>query len=354
MDILHDSSHRTWYQLGTKYASIIPQYVLDSELQTKEAADALPDELFADPGNRRFPLDSQASTWLSAAYFAKNAEAVGRLACAVESEIKSAAVIWGIDKDVAAIMDAVRSPETVKCAADDDSNYGWVSGDGPGKVRKYPMFDAAGVVKAAAYFSDNRGHYPLAMRRTIAQAIMAKAAEHGVAVADCVRREAGMGMPRRDTLMAELLERAQLCKDAETAAALANINEFVATAPMDELAQELDKIAEIMEMADAADGRDRGYGKRLLSPADVIYDVDPKLAEAVLADSVELARNVFSLSKLAELPLTVYEDALGPDFAGRVKSAGGGVDAARLGDELFSLPRPDKDALERHLEQVFA
>jgi len=354
MDILHDSSHRTWYQLGTKFASLIPVYVMDSEMQTKEAAEKLADREFADDGRRLFPIDSPAATWLSAAYFAKNAGAayIPVLKTAVEARIKQAAGVYGIADDVEAIMAAVRTPDAVKSAADDDSNYGWVQKTAAGTERRYPMFDEVGVMKAAAYFVENRRHYPRDMRSTIAKAIMAKAAAYGVKVSDVVRREAGIGMPRRDTVMAELLERAHLCKDAESSAALANLNELVATAPMDELSGELDKIAEVIDTVDRLSGLDRDYGRRLLSPADFLYDIDPKVAEAALEDSVELARNVFSVTKLAELPDSVFSDVLGEDFLARVKTAEK-IDKIKLADELYSLPAPDKRALEDHLQLLF-
>ena len=351
MDILHDSSQRTWYQLGTKFATLIPDYVLDAEFPTKEAAEGLSFREFADDGRRMFPIDSPASTWLSAAFFAKNGEAgyVPVLRSAIENRIKQAADAYGIRKDVDTIMSAVRTDAAEKTAADADSNYGWV-GNGE---RRYPMFDAEGVKKADAYFAENRFHYPPGMRRTLAANIMAKAAEYKVPVSETVRKEAGHGLPRRDTLMAELLHRADLAKDAECSAAVANVNEILACATPEELAENLDKIAEVIEGFDRAEGFDRQYGKRLLSPADIVYDIDPKTAEAMVADSVELDRHVFSLSKLAELEPSVFEAALGEDFAGRIKTAEGRVDKAKLGDELFSLPRPDRAALEDHLWALF-
>lgn len=355
MDILHDSSQRTWYQLGTKFASLIPEFVLDSTFPTKEAAEGLGFREFADEGRRMFPIDSPAAVWLSAAYFAKNAEDGYKpiLRTAVEARIKQAADIYGIRKEVDAIMSAVRGLAEEKQAADEDSNYGWVQERGGVKERRYPMFDAEGVKKAGAYFAEHRFMYPSAMRKTLAAAIMAKAASFGVTVDDCVRREAGHGLPRRDTLMAELLHRAELTKDAECSAAVANLNQLLACASAEEMGDMLDKVAEIVDALDQIEGFDKQYGKKLLSPADILCDIDVKAAEEAMQDSVELDRHVFSLKKLAELSPDVFEAALGEDFAGRIKSAEGGVDKAKLADELFSLPRPDRAALEDHLWAAF-
>lgn len=351
MDILHDSSHRTWYQLGTKFASIIPDYVMDSEFPTKEAGDNLGFREFADEGRRLFPIDSPAAVWMSAAYFAKNGEAAYSpvLQTAVEARIKQAADIYGIRKDVDGIMAAVRTAFTEKQASDGDSNYGWVRNG----ERKYPMFDATGVKKAGAYFTENRFMYPPAMRKAIAAAIMDKAAAFNVTVDDAVRREAGHGLPRRDTLMAELLHRAELAKNAECSALVANINDLLSCASPEEMGEMLEKVAEVVDLFDQIEGFDKHYGKKLLSPADILYDIDVKAAEEAVQDSVELNRHVFSLKKLAELSLDVFEAALGEDFVSRIKTAEGKVDKAKLGDELFSLPRPDRAALEDHLWAEF-
>ena len=42
MDILHDNSHKTWYQIGTQYEKQIPEFVMNATLPEKEAVDQLP------------------------------------------------------------------------------------------------------------------------------------------------------------------------------------------------------------------------------------------------------------------------------------------------------------------------
>jgi hypothetical protein len=350
MDIIHDLSHRTWYHIGTQHAALIPSYVLDATLPEKTAADALPDRAYADDVRRLFPIVTPVDTWLSAAYFAKHAEEVytSALRSHVESRIKEAAAVFGIADDVATIMTAIRQVPEVKQAS--DSGYGWVNGT----ERKYPMFDAKGVHKAAEYFMENRYQYPPAMRKTIAAAIMRKAGEYKVDVPTSIRKEAGHGMPRRDTLMAELLARAQMTKDAEISAAIANLNEIIPNVDMAELGGVLDKFAEIVDALDNAENLRCGYGKRLLAPAEFIYDLDPKEAQALAEDSVELNHWVFSITKLAALSPDIYSGVLGDDFAIRIKAADGKIDKTKLADELFSLPRPDRAALESHLKTVFS
>ncbi len=354
MDALHDSSHRTWYHIGTQHEKLIPTYVRESCPMDKEAAADLADNEYADDVNRVFPLCSPEETWLSAAYAAKNAEEFAEryspgMRTYILSRITKAADAWGVADDVAAITEAVRESLTEKTAADSDSDYGWVSAT----ERKYPMRTAYGVQKASEYFDEHRYKYPPGMRRTIARNIMQKSAEFGVKVADSVRREAGKGLPHRSVLMAELLRRADLTKDADVSAVVANLNELVACADQHEMPEMLDKIAEIVDMLDASEGWDRQYGKTMLAPADILYEMDEKTTEAALSDRVELGKFVFSASKLAELDSDVYSDVLGPDFCARVRDANGRLDRTKLADELFSLPRPDKVALEDHIVTLF-
>lgn len=348
MDIVNDVSRTTWYKLGTAHKDIIPDYVMNSEPVTKDAASLMPSRQFADDANRLFPLDTPADTWLSAAYFAKNAEeAVPKKAMReyVLGRIKNAAAVFDISEDVEKIVAAVKADSAEKQAEDDDSFYGWPS------ERKYPMFDSDGVKKAAAYFEENKYLYPRAMRKTIANAIMRKAGEYAVELPDGIRKSAGAGFPSREAIAAELLHRGEMTSDPQVAVAIGSIVEKVATIGADELIKELDKVAELIENADRLSGVAEKYGKGVLSPDELMFDMDPKEAESLISDSVELGKSVFSLKKLAELPETVFSDVLGDAFSERVKTAGK-IDPEKLGDELHSLPLPDKNALNAHIRSM--
>ena len=366
MDVLHDNSHRTWIQLGDAHENLIPGYVMDYTLPSKEAASEIDTDLFADSARRLFPVDSAASTWLSAAYFQKHALKgelpYGKEELAyIDNVIKTAAGIYEIEADITKIAE-VLLPMEEKQAEDDDANYGWVMRDGKtGETvaRKYPMFDSRGVKKASSYFNTYRNHYPLGIRRKIARNIMTKASEYGVAYTDLdsgVLKEAGYGLPRKDILMDEIYERAHLTKDAEAAIALANVNELVSALSAKEVGENLDKIAEVIDEFDRSADLTRFYGDKIMMPADFLFDIDLKTASVAVEAAVELNQFVFSLDKLAELPVDVYGDILGEEFVKAIVKIGEGaaeVDREKLADNLFSLPQPDKTALEEHLAGLF-
>jgi len=354
MDSIADSDHTTLKQIGIALDGNIPGYVLNSHMLDKEATAGLSDNEFADDVRRLFPITSPADTWLSAAYFSKNAEACGYRddyrAC-VAGRLRTAARIYGIEKDVNALTTSFSKQAADAHPEDDDANYGWVNG----AERKYPMFDAEGVKLAASHFSTYMYRYPANMRTKVAATIVTKAEAYGVPLTNpSIRKEAHLGMPRRDTLMAELLERAKLVRDPEASLKIAEINSLVAVCDMPELVANLEKIATVLDIVDVATGMDRQYGKKLLAPAEFLYDIDMKQADAMADDAVYLGNDVFSLTKLAELDADDYAAALGDDFVTRIKSASGTVSREKLGDELNSLPTPDKNALKSHLRAKYA
>ena len=151
--------------------------------------------------------------------------------------------------------------------------------------------------------------------------------------------------------MASVLERAKAAESAELAAVFANANEMIAVAGSDELPALVDKVAEIFDEFDRAAGLAAGYGKSVMFPADEIYSGDVEKAAADAEDCVEVAGQVFSLSKLAELPEEVYQSTLGPDFTGAVFE-GGRADREKLADNLHSLPIPDQNALVEKLTRL--
>lgn len=349
MDFTDDTLHSTLMQIdrGAK----TPDYVLDSKPMSKEASAELPDALFADRVNRRYPIDSKASTWLSAAYFAKTAEddnySSATMRGIVEKTIKLAADRYGIRNDVDEVMEAMRAKPAVKKASDDESNYGWPS------ERKYPMFDEHGVKMASSYFAENCFNYPPAMRKEIATRILQKCAEYGLEANDTVRREAGQGFNLRDDVAIELLDRVKVAShdNAEVAGAMANAVAALMGMPMGEYEKGIEKFAGMLDRFDEELGFADKYGSRFRSPMEIFHGRSVKEAQAALDDMVELGPHVFSITKLASLPMSVFTDALGDGFADTVKTAEGTevIEPKKLGKALKAADAPARNALYRSI-----
>lgn len=316
MDTTDDRLHSTLYGIVKEAGA--PDYVLDSEVMDKEAADRLPDSLFADRANRKFPLDSRASVWTSAAYWAKTASdeyANPVLRQYVGDVIMKAADAYGIRDDVERAVERIRRRPAEKRAEDDESNYGWPA------ERKYPMFDEDGVKLANEYFADNAMKYPAAIRREIASRIFAKSAEYGIEPSEAVRIESGNGFESREKMAYALVDRARSVSGSDPELARQYGRMARAVAETDDLASTVEKLASVLSMADEYGRLDDRYGSRYLSPMQVLHGRSVKEAQAFLDDAVDLDGTVFSARKLAQLPISVFTNALGDGFAAKVKMA---------------------------------
>lgn len=342
MDVLHDTSWRQWLKIASTYK--VPKYVLEHSPMEKTAADAMDDALFADFGKKMFPIDTAANTWLSAAYFNENRNSVDDIVRAqVESNIKMAASIWNIDKDVKDVLEfktAEYLPES------DLQNYGYVDKKGN---RYFPMFDAEGVKRAADNFDRFRGSLPADVRKKIACAIVKKAHAGNISIQGSLFREAGIGLPNKIDLMDNMLDRAYLTKNAECATVIAGLVKVVAASQPDELMDNLDKLAHVLSELDKMNGMDLEYGRKLLAPADFVYGMMQKEAAAFIKDALTLDQHTFSIHKLAEVDPSVFKTALGDDLFKAISDKAGKLDTAKMAEVLPTLPRPDRIVLEGHI-----
>lgn len=300
---------------------------------------------FADQANGELPCNSREEIWASANYFRKHAadDHYRAFKADIEYNLQKAAETFGIADDIAKVL---THTEAVKQASDDD--YGWVR-DG---VRKYPMFDAHGVKLAAAYFEENKFMYGFPMRQEIARNILKKAEQYDVLdLPDGIRKSAGHGVARPDNVINELMVRAELCHDVDTALALTKMAEHIAEKGCEALNGTTDKIAELVEDVDVIEHWRGRYGKDMTAPEDFLFDMDVKAAEALVNDTIELGGDVLSLSKLAELPDSTFDDVLGDGFAESVKEAGA-IDPKKLGEALAARPVEDRNELSHALRRL--
>ena len=356
MDLLNDFSYAGLTKIASKVVDL-PDYVRKYTPLTKESASGLPDSLFAHPVKREYPVESPAGTWLSSAYLAMNMpNEASDIAKVAKENILKAASIYGIEKDVVAAMEKVATEEEYSPELD-DANFGIVEKDLDGNVtnRGYPMFDANGVCKAAVYFVENRAKYPVELRNALATKILEKAAQHGVEnIAREVWLEAGMGIPNRTGIMDEILHRASLTKDAEVAAVFANINNVVANANAEDLADQLIKLAGVMETFDHLEGINNGYGRTHQLPTDVIYSMSTKEAEELFKNAVTIGNNIFKSDELAKLGSATFDNVLGDGWSKQASDDKGRLIPSKLKDALTKLTSDDSTLLEEYIVSSFS
>lgn len=351
MDMLRDAAFATWHQIGTQYSTCIPEYVLKSEPPTEKAAKALDYRLFADRVDRAFMVDSPEAVWTSAAYFAKNADTYyadrpGTKA-AVEADIKRAAAVFGISEDVDNIMAVVRDDSIEKKAsdADDPTNWGWP------ERRKYPLFVAGDIEKASSYFMQNKHLYTAEDRYKVASKVISKATEFGVEPPEEMLKYARIGIPRVDTLAAEILIRMKEAEYRDTSPALIQaLGECITKVAVDTSALDTETLSGIVDILDAVDrlhdpGGSRAKNAEFLDPETAAFGITPGEARRFTEDSVPINGYVFSVEKLASLGTTVYEQVLGDDFVRSMTKADGTVNTVKFATALTNLSKQDGKAL---------
>jgi len=366
MDLVKDTSFKVFSKLARQLGYKLPSYVAEYTPEQDKIASELPSEAFACPALREYPIDSKATTWLSALYAADSVQQTGKEAQAAADAlplIKAAAIIWDTLSDVEQVIDTV-SGLSIKQASDTDGNYGWIDRDAAGNVtaRRYGIFDKAGVTKAAGYFLENRDSYHYKTREKVASFILAKAGEYGVSrdvLGEELAKEAGHGIPVKAVIVEELKERALLAKHAECGTLLANVNRLLDVCDPAELPDVMDKVATLVNEFDTAEDLTRHYGKRITRPSEFLRSLSEKTAEAMVATAVQIDGKTFDYVKLAAaVPVNEFYLALGPGFAARVSESGvfdednaqaTKVAAAKLKQALTELSAGEQETLYRHL-----
>lgn len=336
-DVLNDSSHSVLYKIAETMDFKLPAYVEAGVPLEKQASVRVNDRLFADDVHRMYPLTDRANTWLSGAYFAKTAGAAyphdeyKRIA----KRIVKAAEVYGIAKDVVDVMAKVtaESMGQVKQAAHEDAIKA-ESCYGEPETQGFPMFNQEQVKKACDYFDQNAYSYDWRRRANIAKNIMKKVAEYKMKAPETLRKEAGVGFPRRDFLAENLLSReSELDRRGlhKMAGDMRKTIKIVLEAPADQIMDKLESIREMVSGMDELSGIDEDYGRRFLPPADFIFDIGDDEAREFQEDTIPMCGEMMSAKALSALPRMLFERVMSPSMVDSM------CDAGRLSPKKISV-----------------
>ena len=347
MDSTTDNSFRTLW--GILKTAGTPDYISEGKIVDEKDAEALPDTAFADRVHRRFPISSKADTWVSAGYFAKTASECGYSAMQrdmVLGNIKRAAQIYGIGKDVDDMMAKIAESMQVKEAADDASNY--CDPDHKG----YPVFDKVGAELANDFFSRNAYKYGHERRMSIAKNIMKKSAEYGVKVAEQVRVSAGAGFPNREALAENLLFRANELMNRgifKMASELCKFANEICVCSDEDLFRNHDGLFNAIGGMDEITGIDDCYDRKFSAPEELIFDINPDSMKEVIEDAVPMGGDTFSAKALAGLPRGLFEKVLPKEMVDGMME-GGKISPRKLSVTIISLKSPESTHLKRTIK----
>lgn len=300
----------------------------------------LPDNAFAYPEARRFPINSAEQTLLSKMYATKQASSVPKT---VMDRIDRALSLYDVD-----VTDITTQSE--KTASDEeqapDSSHFLLP-----QYRSLLVKEASHIAPAAEALLAQRNKLTT---RTITQA-----------ATELVKRAAKFDVDA-DSIPHEIFKYAGLTS-CDAGKLLDWVEARMTAAPTSELQQDYEKVAQYLENKFPRGGvfYDRGdliklaeiletldtkaeffprYGRTLLDPVETVFNMD-KIAEPM----VSLSGQQVSLKKLMQIPSEVFEEILGEDVTQHAM-ADGQIDAAQFKAMLETLPADLQSLLATHIK----
>lgn len=298
---------------------------------------------FADSIRQDYPCHSREATWLSLADFAfhgktANTENVN----AVDLRLRSFARHWGLESE----RENLNKLAADKNANLNDADFAWVYNDGQVKHRSLRIKNAAEIGQAVQYLQQHAGDIPFDDRKIIAERILNKAASISMLLATADRayleKQAALGVPESLTAVVSLLQnRCRLLKNGhdETAQELSKVASAVAAVPSVLYdAEQLCKLARLLEQTDSISGILGQYTTVIPSPSDVLFAVTPTSKEASTTHVIKSASgNLYDATDLRSLKLADVRVAFGSKAVDQIRD-GIRVDVPKLASFLSSAP----------------
>lgn len=281
--------------------------------------DSLPDDAFAWPEKRAYPVHSREHATLSRAY---RDGVGGKVPAHVDAAIKEALDVYGVDEALFARAKVASAPPP-----DDASDY--LLPD----IRRLRVTEA-GHVKIAADRLVQQGDRLSPGHRVLAGArLVKKAAFFGVRVSDEVRKMAGL-VATSTPILADWLDARGQATSAEFRDGYTKLASEVRRMP-DELRDRgiQARLASAIEELDELSSLDRQWGRRLPDPHASVFNTTK-----VAGPGVTLAGRFIPMERMAAYPTSFYADALGPDIVREATDAGGQLDVEKLSAVLGTLP----------------
>jgi hypothetical protein len=288
---------------------------------------ALPDTAFAWPDQRKFPIHTPEHAALSQMY----AKLASHVPGEVQDAIKTALEVFGVPETVFA--------EQVKVAAARDDEYLVPA------LKLFPVRDAADVKYAEQQLLEQISKLDLDTRVQACGNLVKKAAEFKAPLHPEMQKLAGFVVSSTQELRTWLDARASALTPTHhmEKAAYEKLSSELARQPAESRDREgLLKVADVIATLDERTGLDKHYDRRLPDPMRTVFNTS-KLA----ADTVDLAGTMVPVAKLAQLPMTFWQDLGGDELRDEI-FPGGSLDRSKLAMIVETLPLDLKLTLEAY------
>ena len=355
VDCCDDTNHQRLHKLSRLMK--MPDFVESAPTTSPQDVAALPNEAFADPINRKFPLHTKAATWLAQAYFSHDRHLyTTQQATAVQDKIEKAAQYWSITEFTKQARDDVET-FTSRVPPDlGDADYALVIEQDGHKQPLLPIHSAENVKAAAATLYNMRSKCPYEWRLIAARKILHKAAQLSVeldnGIGSYLTKAAGRGSSFPSRAAEALANRVLMIPDSQkdVKIAAAKLAKTVSNMPGLPNADRLVKLATIVDRIDREQGFTKYYDEAGLdTPEEIFFELTHEKAAQIRDSFLMLSTGtVVPFEALQKAPLAKIAGALG--FLDRVQSDTSlDVSIEKFAKLAATLPRDDATMLERLL-----
>jgi hypothetical protein len=300
-----------------------------AEMSEDEFA-ALPDDAFAWPAQRRFPIHNAEHTAISLGY-RKHA---GAVPAEVDHLLKTAASVYSIDAKM------FSKPKPLEKIANSSTFL-------LQEKKRFLVKCAEDVPVAERVLYSRYKELPVNDRAEAMQNLVKVAAHYGVPLSPSTYKLAGFTLTSTQVLRDWVGARKEAARKMGDVVAEQAYEKLAAqyqnTEPVINDRNHQIKLAKLVQKLDEASGLDRYYGRSLPDPIQTVFNT-----EKIAADQVDVNGVLFNKSILGAIPLSFWEDTLGPEVAQEV-APGGVVDPELLAQVLPTLPQDLKAALVTQL-----
>jgi hypothetical protein len=339
VDITDDRSKTTYLALTNVVD--LPDYVKEAAVDSPESVENLPGSAFADSINRKFPLNTKASTWVSALYLhGANTEAPQSIVGSAETKLNKMAEVWGISEDIELVKQALAKAETpVEYAID----FEWRGTS----VQRCPFHTPELAVKSAEWLATNYQHFPIEVLKTAAErltiacneATLPDAAEELLQKLSHTQEFSNLNVKVANAII-DRLERTKHLETSEMGMELKKLASTLLEDPLD-LVGQADLVAECLEAFDVEKGFHQKWGADFSHPVDVCFNITFEKAAAA-TNFVELTTGSgYDLSSLTNRQLEYGLKYAGDDMLDYCKPDGLNLDRAKVAEILPTMPAPD-------------
>jgi hypothetical protein len=305
----------------------LENFVKEASVESSEAQ-SLPDQAYAWPDERKFPIHTPHHAALSYAYFKAASE---QMPPYVEANLKKALDVYQVPAEV--------FTESEVKVAEELSDADYLIPD----MKLFPIKTAAQVKRAQAQLVDHLQRLDLEHRATACANLVKKAQEFSVELHPEVQKLAGFVVSSTRQVRDWLEARAHVAEQPVHKLAYQTMADELSKQPQWSKDRDgLLKLASVIGQLDERSGLDRHYDRKIPDALRTVFNT-----KTAASGMVELGGKLVSVAKLASLPASFWSD-LDPDI-GRELAPNGVVDQSKLATVVDTLPLDLKNVVAAYV-----